>query len=322
MIEYNCKKMVSICIPCYRSAKTLPSVVDGIRNAFAEHPEFDYQILLANDGSPDDTFAVIRTLCAQDHRIQGFDLTRNYGQNQALCALYDHIGGDMAVFMDDDGQHPTEGIFLLLEKIEEGYDVAIAEFRQKKHTYFKRVTSRLQRDISEWAGTCPHGIVYSSFTAWSSTAIAAAKQYHSPYPSIGAYLMNVSTRFINVPMPHQKRLEGQSGYTLKKLVSLSLTALTSFSIRPLRIASLAGLAFASVGFISGIVIVIRKLIRPAIAAGYTSMMAVQLLIGGILMLLLGLIGEYLGRIYMTISGKPQYLIREELNTTENQDVTL
>lgn len=312
--------LVSVCIPCYRSAKTLPRVVAGIQAAFEQHPEYTYEILLANDGSPDDTFAVIRTLCTGDNRIKGFDLTRNFGQGQALCALYDQIQGDMAVFMDDDGQHPTEGIFKLLEKIEEGYDMAIADFGHKKHNAFKRVTSRIQRNISEWVDTCPHGIVYSSFTAWSRTSIDAAKKYDSPFPSIGAYLMNVTTRFVNVPMQHQERLEGTSGYTLKKMIMLSLTALTSFSIKPLRLAALIGTIFAGGGFVWGVALIIRKLIHPEIAAGYTSMLVALLLIGGIIMLLLGLIGEYLGRIYMTISGKPQYQIREALNCEAHDKV--
>lgn len=311
--------LVSICIPCYYSSKTLPSVVKGIKEEFDKHPEYDYQILLANDGSTDDTFSVIQHLCSENPKITGFDLTRNFGQNQALCALYDNIEGDMAVFMDDDGQHPAEGIFLLLQKITEGYDVAIAEFKQKKHSWFKRSTSKLHRSIAEAFGTCPKGIVYSSFTAWSKTAINAVKMYQSPFPSIGAYLMNVTTKFINVPMPHQERINGKSGYNLKKLLAVTLTYLTSFSMVPLRIAAILGSLFAGCGFIAGIVLIVRKLLYPEIAAGYTSIVTLLLFISGILMLLLGLIGEYIGRIYMILNNKPQYLIRSKVNYAASQD---
>ncbi|MDO5111444.1 MAG: glycosyltransferase [Clostridia bacterium] len=302
--------LISVCIPCYRSEKTLPAVVEGIVREFALHPAYEYELILVNDGSPDDTFRVIRALCAQNAHIKGVDLSRNYGQNLALCAAYAQIQGDMAVFMDDDGQHPAAGIFMLLDKLQEGYDVAIAKFPHKKHSLFKRVTSWGHRTLAEWTGTCPKGISYSSFTAWSKVAIEAAKDYRSPFASIGAYLMHVTTRFVNVEMPHNDRLEGESGYTFKKLIALWLTSFTSFSIVPLRAASVMGAICAGIGFIWGFILVIRKLIHPEVAAGYTSMMTLLLLIGGIIMLILGLIGEYIGRIYMTISDMPQYTVRE------------
>ncbi len=308
--------LVSVCIPCYRSEKTIAGVVESVKAEFSKHPQFDYEILLANDGSPDQTFSVIRELCAGDDRIVGIDLSRNYGQNLALCALYREIRGDMAVFMDDDGQHSPEGIFLLLDKILEGYDVALAKFTHKKHSVFKRVTSWGHRTLAEWTGTCPKGIVYSSFCAWSKVAIDASKNYHSPFASIGAYLMHITTRFVNVEMPHNERMVGRSGYTLRKLLSLWLTSFTSFSIVPLRIASFLGAVCAGLGFVFGIVLVIRKLCNPAIAAGYTSMVTLLLFIGGVIMLILGLIGEYLGRIYMTVSNMPQYTIRDIINKKE------
>lgn len=302
--------LVSVCIPCYRSEKTLPAVVADITNEFGKRPEYEYEILLVNDGSPDGTFSVIRELCAADDHIVGVDLARNYGQNLALCALYARIQGDMAVFMDDDGQHAAEDIFLLLDKLNEGYDVVIAAFPHKHHSLFKRVTSWGHRTLAEWTGTCPKGIVYSSFTAWSKTAITAAKDYHSPFPSIGAYLMHVTTRFANVDVSHRDRLDGESGYTFRKLMTLWLTSFTSFSIVPLRAAAVVGALCAGIGFLGGIVLVIRKLLNPEIAAGYTSMVALLLFIGGLIMIILGLIGEYIGRIYMTISDMPQYVVRE------------
>lgn len=299
--------LVSVCIPCYNSAETLPTVVRGIQAAFEKHPAYDYQILLANDGSPDRTFDVIAQLCEEDRRIIGFDLSRNFGQGQALCALYRHIEGDMAVFMDDDGQHPAEGIFALLEKIEEGYDFAIAKFEHKKHTGFKVVTSAMHRLAAEWCGTCPPGITYSSFTAMSRVAIDAVKTYDTPYASVGAYLMNVTTRFVNVPMPHQARMAGHSGYTLKKMFQLALTSLTSFSLVPLRLAALLGALFTGVGLVLGIVLVVKAIVSTV--SGASVLAFLMLLIGGILMLLLGLVGEYLGRLYMMANHKPTYIIR-------------
>lgn len=303
--------LVSICIPCYYSSATIATVVKGIKEEFSKHPGYSYQILLANDGSTDDTFEVIRSLAAEDENICGINLSRNFGQGQALCALYRYIEGDMAVFMDDDGQHPAAGIFKLLEKIEEGYDFAIADFGHKMHSGFKVVTSKLHRFTAELCGTCPKDITYSSFTAMSRTAIEAVKLYDSPYPSVGAYLMNVTSRFVNVPMEHKDRLAGQSGYSLKKLLMLTADSLTSFSLMPLRFAALLGGLFCLIGFLLGVVSVVMAIL--GVYAGISAIISVVLICSGLLMILLGLCGEYLGRIYMILNKKPQFFIRESVN---------
>jgi undecaprenyl-phosphate 4-deoxy-4-formamido-L-arabinose transferase len=313
--------LVSICIPCYRSAQTLPAVVAEIRQVFAVHEGYDYQIVLVNDGSPDNTFQVIRRLCQEDDRIIGVDLSRNYGQASAKMAALPYATGDAIVYMDDDGQHPAEGIFPLLEKIDQGYDIVYARFPQKHHSWFKRITSRLYQKVSEWIGNKPKGISVSSFTAWSRIAADAVMGYKSPFPAAGLYLNKITTRIANVDMEHRDRLAGESGYSLKKLLSLTVTALTNFSIIPLRIASFVGTACAVAGFIAGIAVVIRKLINPFISAGYSSIISVILFIGGVIMMILGVMGEYIGRIYMTVSDMPQYNVRQTINVPADKDAS-
>ena len=308
--------LVSVCIPCYRSAATLPTVVEEVRRAFAAHEGYDYQLVLVNDCSPDDTYEVIRGLCREDKKIVGVDLSRNYGQAAAKMAALAYATGDAVVYMDDDGQHPAEGIFPMLDKLAEGYDIVYAAFPQKRHSIFKRVTSAIYQKVSEWIGNKPKGISVSSFTAWSRMAADAVQRYKSPFPAEGLYLNKITTRVANVPMPHRDRLAGESGYTLGKLVSLAVTALTNFSIVPLRAASFLGVGCAIVGFIAGAVTIIRKLIHPAIAAGFTTSIATQLFIGGVIMMILGILGEYVGRIYMTVSDLPQYNIRRTENVPE------
>ena len=305
--------LISICIPCYRSAGTIAAVAAEIREAFAAREGFDYQLILVNDGSPDDTFRVIGELCAQDPNVIGVDLSRNYGQQSAKMAALPYASGDAVVFMDDDGQHPAVGIFPLVEKLMEGYDVVYARFPQKHHSWFKRTTSRLYQTVSEWIGNKPKGIAVSSFTAWTPMAARALSRYTSPFPAPGLFLNHVTTRIANVDMEHRDRLSGESGYSLKKLIALTVTALTNFSIVPLRLASFIGIVCAVIGFLGGLFVVIRKLVNPAISAGYSSIIAVILFIGGIIMLMLGILGEYVGRIYMTVSDMPQYHIRQTKN---------
>ena len=139
------------------------------------------------------------------------------------------------------------------------------------------------------------------------------KHYHSPFPSAGAYLLCVTDKFANVDIDHKKRLEGRSGYNLRKLVALWLNSFTNFSIVPLRMASFVGVSCAGAGFLFGVYIVIRKLLRPGVPAGYTSTIAILLFIGGMIMMMLGLLGEYIGRMYMILSNKPQYSVHRALN---------
>ena len=306
---------VSVAIPCYKSAKTIPAVVDELRATIGGREGFDYQIILVNDSPGDDTFDVISSLCRDDPRIVGVNLSRNFGQTPAKMAAIPYVTGDVLVYMDDDGQHPADRIFALVDKVLEGYDLVFARFPHKHHSWFKRFTSWCNAKVLEWNGTKPRELVLSSYYAMSRMAVEYLKNYRSPFPAPTGYLFHVVQRYANVEMEHRDRLAGESNYTLKKMLRMWFTGFTNFSTVPLRIAAFVGGFCAVAGFIAGAVVVIRKLVDPGVAAGYTSSIALQLFIGGIIMMILGLIGEYIGRIYMTVSNMPQYEVREVLNDT-------
>ena len=312
---------ISVAIPCYKSAQTIPTVVNEIRTAVAQREGYDYQIVLVNDYPDDDTFDVIARLCKDDPKIVGVNLSRNFGQTTAKMAALPYVTGDVLVYMDDDGQHPADQIYLLVDKVLEGYDMVYARFPHKKHSLFKRFTSWLNSKVLELNGTKPRGVVISSYHAMSRTAVEALKKYKSPFPSMGGYLSHVVQRYTNVDIEHRERLAGHSNYTLGKMLKLWFTGFTNFSTMPLRISAFIGLGCAGVGFITGAIVVIRKLVNPAIAAGYTSSIALQLFIGGMIMMILGLCGEYIGRIYMTVSNMPQYEVREILNGKNTEEGT-
>ena len=305
---------VSVAIPCYKSALTIPAVVEEIRSTITKREGYDYQIILVNDYPDDDTFGVIAELCREDPRIIGVNLSRNFGQTTAKMAALPYVDGDVLVYMDDDGQHPADQIFSLVDKvIDEDYDLVYARFPHKRHSLFKRFTSWLNSKVLEINGSKPKGIAISSYLAMNRVAVEALKKYRSPFPSIGGYLCHVVRRYANVELEHRDRLAGESNYTFGRMLKLWLTGFTNFSTVPLRVSAIIGGICSAVGVVTGVVLVIRKLLNHAIAAGYTSMIAVQLFIGGIIMISLGLIGEYIGRIYMTISDMPQYEIREAIN---------
>ena len=303
--------LISIVIPCYKSSETLPAVSEEIKNSFEQHPEHDYQLILVND-SPTDikTTQTITNLCENNNRIMGIQLARNFGQARARMAALPYIEGDCAVYMDDDGQHPADGIFPLVEKISDGYDVVYANFENKKHSLFKRTTSRMYRKLLEMLEVRPKGVASSSFFAWSRFSVEELKKYHSPFPATGAYLLKVTSRITAVPTEHRKRIAGKSGYSLSKLFNLFLTGITNFTAVPLRASAVIGVFIALSGFLYGLFLVIKNLISPSSVPGYTSIMVVMLLLGGLILIVLGLVGEYIGSMYMILSDLPQFIIRD------------
>lgn len=308
--------LISVAIPCYKSEKTIESVVNEIRDTITKEEGYDYQIILVNDYPFDNTFSVITRLCEEDSKIVGLNLSRNFGQACAKMAALPYVKGDVLVYMDDDGQHPADGIIPLANKVAEGYDVVYAYFKEKKHSAFKKITSYINRKISEINGTKVKGIHSSSFLAISRFAIDSYASYKSPFPSLMGYLNTLVGKVAEIEMPHRARMAGKSNYSLKKLLKLWLNGFTNFSVVPLRAVAILGIAIALFGFIFGGYVVISKLINPHMAAGYTSIMAVLLFLGGLILIALGFIGEYIGRIYMTISNLQPYRIRNVLNWEE------
>ena len=307
--------LISVAIPCYRAEKNLETVVEEIRTVFDGQAEHDYQVILVCDGSPDHTEDVIRKLCAADRKIVGLLLSRNFSQSNARMAALKYVQGDVLVYMDDDGQHPAGDIFRLADKIMEGFDVVYADFDHKEQSRFRIWTSDLFGWISGKTGRQPRGIRTASFMAYSRFAVDELKAYTSPTPTAIGYLYTVTSRFANVRSTQRKRLSGKSGYNLYRMLSLALTGMTNFTIVPLRMIDAIGFVSAVLGLIWGIVLVIRKLCYAAVVPGYTSNMVVMLVLGGMILVSLGLVGEYVGRIYMLLSNKPQYVIREELNVS-------
>lgn len=305
---------VTVAIPCYRSADTIAAVVEEAKEVILSREGNDYQFVLVNDCSPDNTFDVIRELAADDPRIVGVCLSRNCGQEAATLAALPYVRGDVCVYMDDDGQHPADELYKLVDEVTKGFDLVYGRFSEKDHGFTKKLLSKMHGAISEFNGTKIKGISLSSFFALSKFAAKQLVNYRSPFVSRGGYLMEVTTKVANVDISRQRgRFAGSSGYTLKKMLSMWMSSFTNFTMRPIRAATALGAFLAVAGFAYGVFLVIRKLINPAVMLGFTSIMAVMLFLGGVIMIMLGLLGEYIGRTYMTVSSMPQYIVREALN---------
>lgn len=301
---------VSFVIPCYRSAQTLPGVVAEIKETMAAMPEYSYELILVNDCSPDDTFGVIRSLCAEDRRITGINLAKNFGQHAALMAGFRQVQGDIVVCLDDDGQTPANEVGKLLAKIEEGADVVYARYDHKQHSAFRNFGSHVNELMTRMMLGKPKELYISSYFAARRFIIEEVNRYENSYPYVIGLVLRATKNIVNVDVHHREREVGTSGYTLKKLLGLWFNGFTAFSVQPLRIATILGGSCAALGFIYAIYTVIKKFVNPNVPLGFSSLMSAIMFIGGMLMVMLGLIGEYIGRIYITLNNSPQYVIRE------------
>ncbi len=314
------QKKISFVIPCYASEHTISLVVQEIITTMDDLQQYSWELVLVNDCSPDNTFEVIRNLCISNPNIIGINLARNFGQHAALMAGFNQVSGDIIVCMDDDEQTPGNEVGKLLEKIEEGYDVAYARYVSKKHSIFRNIGSRINSKMTEFLLDKPKDLYISSYFAIRRYIVDEIVKYDHSFPYVIGLVLRSTKNIANVDVTHRERQEGSSGYSIQKLLSLWMNGFTAFSVKPLRLASLLGLILAAVGFISTIILVLNKLAHPSeVMLGWSSTMAVMMLIGGVLLIVLGIIGEYIGRIYICINKSPQYIIREKVQGKKSSE---
>lgn len=304
--------MISFVIPCYCSALTIESVVKEIEETM--NSKYSYEIILINDNSRDSTLNIIRELCASSKRIRGIDFTRNFGQHSAVMAGYRYAQGDIIISLDDDGQTPANESLKLIEPLlYGGYDIAIAKYIQKKHSTFKNFGSKINDLMASFLIDKPKELYSSSFFSAKRFIVEEMIKYKNPYPYLQGLILRTSFNIVNVEVCHRERTTGKSNYTFKKLLGLWLNGFTAFSVKPLRVGSIVGIILAVIGFFYAIYIIILKLTTPTASLGWSSLMAAQLIIGGAILSVLGLIGEYIGRIYICLNNSPQYVIKELIN---------
>lgn len=307
------KKKISFVIPCYRSENTIEIVVKEIQETVVERQDYEYEIILVNDCSPDDVWDVINKLSRENDNIIGINFAKNFGQHSALLAGYHYCSGDYVISLDDDGQTPACELYKLVDKIDEGFDLVYASYGQIHQNIIRRMGHRFTKavfdymfDIKERTDTDG-----SSYFIAKRFIIDELVKYENPYPYMGGLILRVTRNIGFVHVTHRDRLEGSSGYSLRGLINLWLNGFTAFSVKPLRIGSYMGFFLAFIGFVFALITIIRKLfINPQMEAGWSSTISVLLIVGGAIMVMLGLIGEYVGRIYICINNSPQFVIKD------------
>lgn len=306
-------KKLSFVIPCYYSEKYLAGVVEGIIEEFQSVP---MEILLVNDGSKDRTYQVIEQLCQSYAFVKGINLAKNFGQDSALMAGYRYATGDYIISLDDDGQNPPGEIHRLIATLEEGYDVVFGKYPVKEHSLFKNIGSRINDKMANLVIGKPSDLTLCSHFIMTRFIAKEIIKYEGAFPYVWGLLLRTTNRLANQEVKHHPREVGGSTYTFSKLVGLWLNGFTAFSVKPLRLASFLGAFFACLGFTYVTYIVFIALTQGYPIKGWASLMSMLLIIGGSIMMMLGLLGEYIGRIYLNGNKAPQFVVRESCNVAQ------
>jgi len=299
----------SIVIPAYNSERTVGALVDRL---VADLGTDMLQIVLVNDGSADGTDGVCRASVLRYPDIVTYvRLARNFGEHNAVMAGLHHARGDYVVIMDDDFQNPPEEVCRLIEHAQRGgYDVVYTRYAKKRHHWGRNLASRLNDRVANLMLDKPRDLYLSSFKCLTRFTVQEILKYRGPYPYVDGLVLRCARNIGTLAATHAERREGRSTYTWRKLVGLGLNMFVNFSVAPLRLSGLLGVAASGIGLILGIDVVVERLVRPGVPVGWASVLVAILVFSGVQLVMLGLIGEYLGRLFLTENQTPQFVVRE------------
>lgn len=305
--------LVSIVIPVYNSEKTISRVVDSV---FSELNNIE--VVLVNDGSSDKSHEVCKCLVEEyEGSVRYYSLARNVGEHNAVMAGLNMSRGDYAVIMDDDFQNPVSEVKKLIDHaLNSDYDVVYTYYAEKKHSLFRNLGSKFNDKVANLMLKKPKGLYLSSFKILNRFIINEVIKYQLPFPYIDGLILRATSKIGKIEVAHAARETGKSGYTLMKLMSLWSNMFVNFSVLPLRVTTMIGFIFSGFGFILGIVAVVEKFVNPELPAGYTLLVTAVTIFSGIQLIAVGMLGEYLGRMFLSQNRTPQYTIRESFTAEE------
>ncbi len=301
-------EFISVIVPVYNSQASLPDLAARLKPVL-DSLQARWEVILVNDASRDDSWSVIRGLTAQDSRLRGIDLMRNYGQHNALLCGIREARGDVIVTMDDDLQHPPEELPKLLDRLREGFDVVYGTPESQQHGLLRDVASYLTKFALQNMMGAENARNVSAFRAFRTPVRQAFAQYSSPYVSLDALLTWGTAKFSAVRVRHDPRRYGTSNYTVAKLVTVAVNLSTGFTTAPLRFASLVGFAFTLFGFSVLAFVLVQYFRHPGAVPGFPFLASLAAIFAGAQLFALGVIGEYLARIHLRTMDRPAYSVR-------------
>ncbi|MFA6230636.1 MAG: glycosyltransferase family 2 protein [Rhodanobacter sp.] len=308
---------LSVVIPVYGSSGILASLAKRLEKVLRASYGDAFEVILVNDFSPDNSWQIIQELCKSRPWLKAINLRKNSGQHNAIMAGLRRASGRYIVTMDDDLQHSPSDIPLLVSQLGEEFDVCYSRFRSKKHALWKRLGSRFNDIVASQLLAKPKGLYLSPFKAMVRGVRDEVIRFTGPHVYLDGLILSTTSRISSVEVDHHTRPDGRSGYSLRKSISLWLKMATNFSITPLRMASLLGLIFSGFGFVAAIAFVIQRFTINAMPVGWSSIIVSVLILGGIQLLALGIIGEYVGRVLLHVNGRPQAVVESTVNFTSN-----
>jgi undecaprenyl-phosphate 4-deoxy-4-formamido-L-arabinose transferase len=305
------KYSISIIIPVFNSEKTIEIVCNKIKDVSKDN--YYFEIILVNDNSQDNSLNICKTLTEKNNCIILLNLAKNFGQHAALLAGLNYATGDYIVFLDDDLQTPPEEITNLIAKLEEGYDVVYANYKSKKHSKFQNIGSKINDIMANIILKKPKNLRITSYFIIKKFLATEILKYTGPYPYLAGLILRSTNNIGILNIDHKERVFGKTNYNFIKLFRLWLNGYTNFSIKPLRMSFILGISTSIISFILAIIFTIRKIIDPNIFIGWTSIIVALFFFFGLQLILIGLIGEYVGRVFLTLNKQPQYVIKDIYN---------
>ena len=305
-------------IGLYNSENTIEDVLKEIDNTFSGNKMYYYEVILVDDHSPDGVFVLVKDIASRDSRIKVVHLSKNAGQTNAVIEGYRYATGDFVVEMDDDLQMPAAEILNMLKVLEEGdFDVVFARYQEQKENAFRRFGSRLNNKMTEIMVGKPKGIRVNSFFVMRRFIKDKIIQYSNNYPYLYGIIFAVTNNVANVDVTHRERTNGKSNYTFKKLFGLWLNGFLNFSVKPLRLAIHFGILITMISFLVILILIIERILGPTQAVGWTSLMVTMIFFSGIQLVFIGVLGEYIGRMYLSSSSLPRATVKETINCEES-----
>lgn len=310
------KPELSIVIPVYNSQETIKNLVDTLIREL--EGKYKYELVLVNDGSQDNSYDICKQMAMENEQIKFLTFYRNFGQANAILAGFHEADGDIVIVMDDDLQNPPSEIHKLIACINDGNEFAYGKPKGKmEQNLWRRLASYLNVRTAEIAFKKPKGLYPSSYYALRADIVKEVIKYNGPFPYISGLVLRITRNGVNVPVEHHKRRFGTTQYNFTRLVLLWLSGITNFSILPLRLSSFFGSLIAVTGFLYLLIILIQTVLYPQhYLMGWPSVVALIVFFAGVQLFSLGIVGEYIGRIFLLLNNTPQFVVRERYNCDE------